>query len=549
MNKQFWYDYKILINMKAKYLYLISFIEGGAVMVTEIAGAKLLSPFFGASIYSWAATLSITLFALMSGYYAGGYLTTRPKFQSVEKIIWIFLLSGVLVTLMPSLAKYIMMQTISFSFFSGLFISEVLFLFPPIFLMAMISPMIIYQITLKAEESGKSAGSIYALSTSGGIVFTLLVGFLIIPEYGISNPVKIIGLCVSIIAMVLLIKQKYTHKKIITFIGILFLSAGVLFNRHELPSLKKITVVDCSEGLLGELKIVDEYEQTADRRPMKLRSLRTNNITQNSVVAEMPSQSLLYYVNFTKQLLKIFPEKKSALLVGLGAGSLYKIMSDQYKEVESVELDKRIYDYGVQYFGMAKHDNVIDDGRHYINTCKKKFDLIMIDVIVGENIPEQMISFESFKKCHDMLTENGILIIENGAVFDFSHNSFAPSIAKTLNAAGFQVTLFNPLKSDQHGDILFIASKNKFNYSNISLKDDLMITVGMFGNLVNFRGPLSDYALNLNVFDFRNAKLLTDDRNYTDKELKSYYLTVREKVRNSLSTEIDYINSANPRPQ
>src|SRR5687767_7540672 len=135
--------------MRLRYLYLISFIEGGVVMVTEIAGARLLAPFFGASLYSWIATLSVTLFALMTGYYFGGYATTKPKYTSADKVIWVFFLSGLAVLLMPSLGHLIMQRTISFSFFAGLMISELLFLFPPIFLMGMISPMIIFQITKK----------------------------------------------------------------------------------------------------------------------------------------------------------------------------------------------------------------------------------------------------------------------------------------------------------------------------------------------------------------------------------------------------------------
>ena len=118
--------------MNIKQLYFISFIEGGVVMVTEIAGARILTPFFGASLYSWVSTLSITLFALMTGYYFGGYVTTKPNFFSGGKIIWVFFLSGLTVLLMPSSGSFIMEQTISFSFFAGLIISEFLFLFPPV---------------------------------------------------------------------------------------------------------------------------------------------------------------------------------------------------------------------------------------------------------------------------------------------------------------------------------------------------------------------------------------------------------------------------------
>src|SRR4051812_16580817 len=86
-------------------LYFVSFIEGGVVMVTEIAGAKMLAPFFGASLYSWASTLSITLFALMTGYYFGGYATSKPKMASADKILWVFFCSGLAVMLMPALGN------------------------------------------------------------------------------------------------------------------------------------------------------------------------------------------------------------------------------------------------------------------------------------------------------------------------------------------------------------------------------------------------------------------------------------------------------------
>src|SRR3954462_2223607 len=105
-----------------KKLYAISFIEGGVVMVAEIAGAKMLTPFFGASLYSWASTLSITLLALMTGYYVGGYVTTKPRFSSPASIIQVFFASGLTVLLMPSLGYFIMQSTISLSFFSGLIV-------------------------------------------------------------------------------------------------------------------------------------------------------------------------------------------------------------------------------------------------------------------------------------------------------------------------------------------------------------------------------------------------------------------------------------------
>jgi predicted membrane-bound spermidine synthase len=507
-------------------LYCISFIEGGVVMVTEIAGAKLLTPFFGASLYSWASTLSITLLALMCGYYYGGYVTTKSKFRSPGNIVLVFLLSGISVFLMPSIASFIMHKTISMSFFTGLITSELCFIFIPIFLMGMISPMIIFQITERAEQSGRSSGNIYAISTSGGILFTFIFGFMIIPQYGISVPLKILGITVCALGLIFLFKNKLYLKARPVMTVVLFFCAISAFKQTNSLSGTKKQLVTFSEGLLGELKIEDEMIRSSKGEPAMVRKLRTNNIQQNYVFVDLPTQSLMYYVNFTKHLINTFPEKGSSLLIGLGAGSIYNLLADKCKEVETVEIDQRIYDYGVRYFGMPAHkDHHITDGRYFINTSKKKYDLIVLDVIIGESVPGQLVTVESFKRCYDLLNTNGTLLIEHGGVKGFGNNSFIPSIVRTLKAAGFQVSIFNPLKSKDFGDILFVASKYTFNYGDFYIPADVLVTPGV----------LSDYYLPYNTFKTQDAKILTDDQNESDILLKEHYFTIRNSIRKEIA--------------
>jgi hypothetical protein len=54
--------------MKRKLLFL-SFVEGAAVMVAELCGARLLAPVFGSSLYVWSSVMGITLGALAFGYF------------------------------------------------------------------------------------------------------------------------------------------------------------------------------------------------------------------------------------------------------------------------------------------------------------------------------------------------------------------------------------------------------------------------------------------------------------------------------------------------
>ena len=90
-------------------IFVLAFIEGGAVMCLELCSAKILSPYFGTSIYVWAAVLGITLTALMSGYYLGGYLSSRSK--KITIILWLMLVAGFLVTITPIISSFISIVT------------------------------------------------------------------------------------------------------------------------------------------------------------------------------------------------------------------------------------------------------------------------------------------------------------------------------------------------------------------------------------------------------------------------------------------------------
>ena len=60
-------------------LLLIAFVSGACAMVVEIAGARVISPYLGNTIYTWASAIGLVLAALSLGYYAGGVLADRYK--------------------------------------------------------------------------------------------------------------------------------------------------------------------------------------------------------------------------------------------------------------------------------------------------------------------------------------------------------------------------------------------------------------------------------------------------------------------------------------
>jgi len=50
-------------------LYAIIFITGGAILALELLASRIMTPYFGVSLYIWTGILSITLVSLALGYW------------------------------------------------------------------------------------------------------------------------------------------------------------------------------------------------------------------------------------------------------------------------------------------------------------------------------------------------------------------------------------------------------------------------------------------------------------------------------------------------
>jgi hypothetical protein len=154
-------------------------------MAVEIVGAKLVGPFYGSSLYVWAAVLALTLGGLTTGYFFGGMVSRR--YHGKRPLYTIMLVSALLVLLMPWSAHLIMTATLGLDLRLGITLSSLVFLFPPLVCFGMVSPIIIRLVTTHDAKVGHAAGTVYAISTVGGILATYAVAFYAIPEVGMRE--------------------------------------------------------------------------------------------------------------------------------------------------------------------------------------------------------------------------------------------------------------------------------------------------------------------------------------------------------------------------
>ena len=108
----------------------------------------------------------------------------------------------------------------------------------------------------------------------------------------------------------------------------------------------------------------------------------------------------------------------SACIIGLGGGTIAYTLTNAYGAIpiDGVEIDPDIVKLGRQYFNMnEKNLNVfVEDGRYFMATTRKRYDLVAIDAYQQPYIPFQLTTKEFFQLARDHLTPHGVVAINAG---------------------------------------------------------------------------------------------------------------------------------------
>jgi hypothetical protein len=171
-------------------LFILALLEGAIVMSVEIMGGNILTVFFGSSIYLWSGILGISLAGLAIGYFAGARFSLQPE---NKKLLFLVAVIALFTASIPVLANGVIPSLLDLDPRVGITIACIIILIPVMIGCGMISPYIIQLITKSESAAGVSAGTVYSVSTAGGILFTFLTGFVLIPDLGIRKSLFLIA--------------------------------------------------------------------------------------------------------------------------------------------------------------------------------------------------------------------------------------------------------------------------------------------------------------------------------------------------------------------
>lgn len=498
-----------------RFLYFTAAITGGIILIVEILGAKLLSPFFGTSHFVWTAQIAVTLISLAAGYYFGGWLVDRST--QLKRLYLCILLAGLYLCLALAVLRPMAFFCLNFSLALGSILASLFLFFVPLTLLAVTGPFVIRVLTESTQTVGRQVGRLSAISTVGSVLGTVLIGYVLIPFA--PNSVTMFasaGVLFAVVAAYFLIWHR-TSKNLgqtatALVIGVIAASIGIRVDATSgTRGMNELARRNSNFGLMQVL------ESTDGTKRYYLNDLLTQNIYDPTT-----NQSLTVFTYMLHDLARAYTDKIDTLLgIGLGVGIVPRQFADEGVDVDVVEINPRVGDLGEEFFGF-KPDDVkvhIGDGRHFLNASSKSYDVILLDAFLGDSSPSHLMTLECFHSIQERLATDGVLVINSFGYFRPGEDFFVSSLAKTLKSVFKSIRIHD----GGHGNVFFVAS-DKANLSAPRSKD--------FSHAHPLiRSSVEIAYQNIVESSTERGMVLKDDYNPVD----FYDAGVREGIRKSLA--------------
>ncbi len=419
------------MNLKTL-LFIIIFIEGYAVLASELLAMRLVVPWVGSGTEIIAIIIAAVLMPLAFGYYFGGqymgickknskYCSVRKKLLSNLKISVVILTIGL---------SYIMIEMF-FAILSKIGVGNRLiqtsiyasiFLIYPVFLLGQTIPLISNYFS-KASLS-EMTGKMLMISTLGSFGGSVISTVVFMSIFGVHNTAIFVILLLCILVFII---NKKTWKENYLF-AIAILALAIYLNSPQQMKISNIV----ANNSYNTVQVIDIKDST------KIMSLN-GNFSSSFKKGEGGIYNYVKYIegNFIKPIMDKKQKPKDILVIG--AAGFTVGWKDKHNNYTFIDIDPDLKEVAEKNFLEEKISQnkkfvpIAARGflRQAINN-NKKFDLIIMDVMAGGlNIPEHLLTYEYFQQVKKVSKEGGFIVMNIVTAGNFD-NEFAIRLDNTL---------------------------------------------------------------------------------------------------------------------
>lgn len=170
-----------------------------------------------------------------------------------------------------------------------------------------------------------------------------------------------------------------------------------------------------SGKLIHEMKRPDHLIQVRENWRYRWLYFGGDNI-QSAMHRRKPYAQTLAYMQPMLGAFLFKPTQPSALLLGLGAGSLVRYIRHYHPDcrLHALEIDPAIVDIAKTYFALPAEDAhfriTITDAKTYITEHRTTHDILFVDIF-NQTTPPALYTQSFYEACYQQLNETGVCVI------------------------------------------------------------------------------------------------------------------------------------------
>ena len=452
---------------RASFILPLVLISSAASFTYEILWTRLLTFVLGASVYAFATMLATFLLGIALGSGLAARLARAPEVARLGfavaqlGIAALSLLAFQLVDRLPELAGALSRADAGF-LLAGTSLCA-LTLLPGAICVGATFPFAVRLLAGGAAEAGTAAARVYAWSTIGAVLGSILGGLVVLPALRFEGTLVAASACGLLLAAAaaLLAPPRLWRVAAAAGVGLLGLALWQpatpwrLLRHSPLPGEFAGEVVYYSVGRGATVLLHDmgwEWKLTSNGLP-------------ESAIQGPGARSGRYGVAHWLPLLALGarPSTRSLLVVGLGAGLTLEEVPPSVREIEVVELEPEVVNANRALAGRRRKDPLADprvhlslnDARSALLLTRHRFDAIVSQPshpwTAGAS---HLFTREFFGLVRDRLTDEGVFVQWMGT--DFVDEPLLRTLLATLAAVFPHVEVYDPYPGMS---LLFLASQ------------------------------------------------------------------------------------------
>lgn len=497
------------------FLYLTAALNGAAILVIEILGAKMLAPYIGTSHFVWTAQISVTLLSLAIGYWLGGRWADRTA--GLNRLFTGMIVAAAYLCLSLWITEPVSYKCLDMGIKLGSICAATFLFLIPLTLLAMTGPFLLKSLAESLTGVGGQAGSLSAVSTLGSVLGAGLIGYVLIPHLPNSTTLLVTAGVILALSVVYFVKFSRFGSGAVVALLLAAAGGGLGFKgvqadlRTDYGRGEELERANSPYGILQVIRIkgTEEYFYVNDY------------LTQN-IYFKDTKQSGATFTYLLHGLARGYTTNlQSALCIGMGVGIVPSQLAREGVKCDVVEINDAIVPIAQRFFDLDTNSFQlhIGDGRHFLNSTKQRYDTVLLDAFLGDSSPSHLMTREAFAAMRKVLTPGGTLVLNCFGHLEGNKDFFMASLERTLQAVFKSVRIHN----SGRGNVFMAASDRPdfdlvpppdYNHVHASVKPDV---IRSFVTLVNT--------------DPTHGQVLTDD----DNPVEYFDAANREQFRRNMA--------------